>query len=646
MKYIGIASILLLLVTPHAAASAICYVHLGAGRLHYDPARCIDYYRDVSGKKSIADVGRLDFKRLRRSTPDFGYTTDKFWLRFGVVNETGHERTWALRTFVRFMRPLEIYVSRNGATPRRILYNDQYSSFGHRPENIRHLAVEFTLAPHARDVFFIRFGAGGSATLPMEITTPRQMAAEQAHALLQDGLFVAVLATLTLFNLFHYFAVRARAYLFYGIQAMAIALYITHMDGFTFQYLWPNAPAWNSIASPVLGSSANFAALLFSIAFLRSRDYTPVYYRWLTALLWASGLTVALCFVLPSRITNQIGLTMIFVIALSLLPHAIYVVRHGHISARYYLLGWTFMLSGVSFFGARMLGLISDDGVAPLSILKVTILMESLSLALGLADQHRRLHIEHAKTQERLVETLEGRLAEAKERIQLEHERERTMRSLLRRTRQLAETSHDINQPIHSLRLAVNALSARINDPAMVETLDKTLAHMGDVLNAAISETGTDITSRDMPATSICAGQIMSEVAAGFTDEAAARGVQIRAFNSNLIFSGSRLPLKRCLMNLVSNAISHSKGRVLLGTRVRGEAIELQVIDNGIGIAASDRQKFLAPWRHGNQSAGHGLGLAIVQEICKEYRWRFDISSTPGKGSCFSVIVPRTLADA
>lgn len=644
MKQGRLFAIILTLLAPQVRASDVDYVHLLRGERHFDPATAIDDYRDPTGQVTISEAPALPYTRLGR-TPDFGFTADKFWLRFGVVNDDSDNTQWVLRTYVRFMRPLEIYISRNGETPRQILFNDEHSTFGIRPEKIRHLAVEFALARGQRAVFYLRFGAGGAATLPMEITTPEEIVVEQSRALLTDAVFVAVLMTLVLFNLFHYFAVRARAYLLYGIQATAIALYVTHMDGFTFQYLWPNLPRWNSVASPLLGSSVHFSALLFSMSFLRSKEYTPRYYRWLVVLLTASGATMAASLVISPRLTNQIGLVMIFIIGLSLLPHAAYVVRQGNIAARYYLLGWTFMLVGVCLFGARMLGAFGEFGVSSLNIMKVSILLESLSLALGLADQHRRLHIEHASTQQRLVESLEQRLGEARERIQLEREREETVRSLLQQSQHLAETSHDINQPIHSLRLALNALSSRIDDPVTVATLDRTLAHMGDVLSTALSGVGEQMRDHAAISSTIVTGELLGEIVGAFSQEAQATGHSIRHFDSQLVFSGSRLPLKRCLMNLAANALKHSRGDVLLGAKCRESDIVIEVIDDGIGMTDEQTVLLLSAWHSGNNSPGYGLGLAIVQGICKEYGWGFSLASRVGRGTRASITVPRSPPD-
>ena len=202
-----------------------------------NPNSFISYHRDKTGGLEITEAPGLDYHELPDSGISFGYTTDKFWLRLPVMNTTPNRQQWVLRTSAKFMRPLEIYSQSDNQPIEQLLYNDEFSSFGSRPENIRHLGVYFDLPANSKKVFYIRLGASGQAALTLSIGTPRAIAREQAVVEIVSAVFIAVLFTLALFNLFHFFAIQNRAYLYYGIQAVSFCLYITHMEGLTFQYL-------------------------------------------------------------------------------------------------------------------------------------------------------------------------------------------------------------------------------------------------------------------------------------------------------------------------------------------------------------------------------------------------------------------------
>lgn len=630
--------VLLFMFGGSALASAeVRDLRLDATASIHDPLPVIDIYRDTSGQRSIEDAQALPYADLDGPL-SFGYTPDKIWLRFGVSNPAADEIEWVLRTHVRFMRPLEVFIDR-GEGPRRLLYNDEHSTFGMRPEGIRHLAVAFSLAANERATFYIRVGAGGSLSLPMEITTRTEIVREQWQTAAGSFVFVAILATLALVNLFHFVAVRANAYWLYGLQAMAFGTYVLHMEGFTFQYLWPNAPGWNSIASPVLGNLCHFTALLFAVAFLRSREFTPHIYRWLVVFVAISGALVLASFVLSSRLTNQMGLVMVAIAAIVTVANAIVVLMRGNLSAAYYLLGWSVMASAVLYFSAGMLSLIPDFGLSPLSVMKIGMVGEALALALGLADQHRRLTRRHADTQAELVLTLQQRLDDARELVLLEQERERINTELNERSRRLATTTHDINQPVQSLRLVLGRLADRIGDPEVASQLDQTLADVSDILNDALERSRGELRNGDA-FTPLVVGPLLTGISEELEESAARRGKRIRAFDSQLVLRAPRIPLKRCLANLAANAIAHGGSEILLGARRRGSEVELQVIDNGTGIDASQLGDLTGLFSKGDHSHGYGIGLAIVTEISDRLGWKFRLNSTPGRGSTFSISIP------
>jgi two-component system, sensor histidine kinase len=108
--------------------------------------------------------------------------------------------------------------------------------------------------------------------------------------------------------------------------------------------------------------------------------------------------------------------------------------------------------------------------------------------------------------------------------------------------------------------------------------------------------------------------------------------------------------LRRVLSNLVANALRYTpKGRVLVGCRRRAGAVEIQVLDTGIGIAPDETAKVFGEFYQPSNVArgeehGMGLGLAIVQRLAGLLGAAVQVRSVPGRGSVFSVTLPRMAA--
>ncbi|MEM9053797.1 MAG: ATP-binding protein, partial [Pseudomonadota bacterium] len=102
---------------------------------------------------------------------------------------------------------------------------------------------------------------------------------------------------------------------------------------------------------------------------------------------------------------------------------------------------------------------------------------------------------------------------------------------------------------------------------------------------------------------------------------------------------------RRMLQNLISNAIRHTEGgTVLVGCRRREGQVSIDVVDNGAGIPVSDQARVFAEFtrldsvRMGSGSSpGLGLGLSIVKRVASQLGLTVHLSSTPKRGSVFSV---------
>jgi len=110
---------------------------------------------------------------------------------------------------------------------------------------------------------------------------------------------------------------------------------------------------------------------------------------------------------------------------------------------------------------------------------------------------------------------------------------------------------------------------------------------------------------------------------------------------------GDRELMEYAIYNLLSNAIKYSPPDTevtVTGAR-RGEQVAIAVRDQGFGMDRDElRQIFRKFYRTKRAEAsgekGTGIGLAIVQEIVKQHGGSIEVESEPGKGSCFTVLLP------
>jgi PAS domain S-box-containing protein len=104
--------------------------------------------------------------------------------------------------------------------------------------------------------------------------------------------------------------------------------------------------------------------------------------------------------------------------------------------------------------------------------------------------------------------------------------------------------------------------------------------------------------------------------------------------------------LRRVFANLLDNAVKFSKdeGTVTIATQETEKEVIVKVIDQGVGIDARELPYIFEPFHRvegRERKEGFGLGLAVVKAIVKGHGGRILVESELGKGSVFSVVLPK-----
>nr|WP_050772500.1 PAS-domain containing protein [Sagittula stellata] len=224
--------------------------------------------------------------------------------------------------------------------------------------------------------------------------------------------------------------------------------------------------------------------------------------------------------------------------------------------------------------------------------------------------------------------------------------KERAEAAVSSKTRFLAAASHDLLQPINAAKLLIATLQTNsagsVHEP-MVDRLKGAFTSIEQLLHALLDISRLDSADHDtVHPTTLCLGQIMQTIFEDQMPLAQKRNVALRMVPCMCWVRSDPVYLLRSIQNLVVNAIQYTEpgGKVVLGCRRRGDKIELQVLDTGIGIGPEDQCRIFEEFaRAGNVPVGSGvgLGLSIVERTCRHLGHRLWMSSEVGVGSKFCI---------
>lgn len=274
---------------------------------------------------------------------------------------------------------------------------------------------------------------------------------------------------------------------------------------------------------------------------------------------------------------------------------------------------------------------------------------------IGHGDLRQRLTIRTGDELERLGEQFNAmaeRLQESYANLErkVEHRTQELEAANLAKARFLAAASHDLRQPLHALNLLVEQLRAEADPSERSRVLDRigaAVAAMNELFDALLDMSRLDAGVLVPDLSVFPVQRLFERVETTFAGAAHEKGLKLRLIASEAWAFSDFVLLERILLNLVSNAVRYTRsGGVLIGCRRRGNRLALEVWDTGPGIAPEQRsevfREFLQLEDSVRQSTGGlGLGLAIVDRLCRLLDHPLELASVLGRGSRFRILVPR-----
>jgi len=223
------------------------------------------------------------------------------------------------------------------------------------------------------------------------------------------------------------------------------------------------------------------------------------------------------------------------------------------------------------------------------------------------------------------------------------------------KTHFLAAASHDLRQPMVTIGLLVGLAREQASAgpvQALLGRVDEAVGAMERLLSGLLDLSRFEAGAVQPHPAPLPLGEVFAAIGASEQVHAVHKNLRLRLRPTDLRVHSDRVLLERILRNLVGNALRYTtRGGVLVAARRRGEHVRIEVRDTGVGIAPEHQQAIFEEFVQVQASAqgstlGMGLGLAIVRRSATMLGHRIGLRSTPGRGSCFWIELPRVAAPA
>jgi two-component system sensor histidine kinase SenX3 len=216
----------------------------------------------------------------------------------------------------------------------------------------------------------------------------------------------------------------------------------------------------------------------------------------------------------------------------------------------------------------------------------------------------------------------------------------------------VVNVSHELKTPVGALALLAETVQDAADDPVAVRRFAERMQAESQRLSALVHEiielSRLQVAGALQEVTTVPVRDVVMEAVDRARTTAQAKNISITVGGSaDVLVYGDHNLLVTAVRNLLDNAVAYSaeNTRVGVGVRERGGLVEIDVVDQGVGIAADEQDRVFERFyrvdpARSRDTGGTGLGLSIVKHVAADHGGDVQMWSEPGKGSTFTLRIP------
>lgn len=464
----------------------------------------ISFFVDATGTLSLPQIQKLNaFQPLNHQIPNFGISTSTYWLRFTLQNETKDSAV-----YVRIANPLlntvNFYFADSTGQIRDFKNGDDYS-ITHKLFKNQSFIFSVPLKSGTQKTVYLQVRNNEQITVPVYAGTEESIVSNLNRDDLIFGIYLGVILIMFFYNLFLYYTVNDKSYLYYIFYIFSVGFAQFCLQGYGYRLFWNTIPFLTTQTIYWSGALSGIAVLLFVRNFIHTREKTPFFDKIITGFIAIDIVSVVLA------LFNVYGTayTLIDIVALlgslSVWFVGMQLSMKGFRPARFFIIAWSFFLFSIILY------VIKDFGVIPYNLFTSNILLIGSAIEVGLLsfaladkinqykkekEESQLLALQASQENERLVREqniiLEAKVTERTEALQQSNKTlNKTLMDLKEAQTQLVEAekmaslgqltsgiAHEINNPINFVRSNVKPLSLDIQDLREVISRYDALRHV------------------------------------------------------------------------------------------------------------------------------------------------------------------------
>jgi two-component system, sensor histidine kinase LadS len=297
----------------------------------------------------------------------FGYQKNPIWLKLDLENRS-EVQDWIFSVDNAAIDYIDGYLVGSDASLIK-----QFRLGDMRPNSSRALrtpsqSIRLSIENNQRYSLLIKIYGDSTLFLPISLQTVEKFFDSESKNNLVNALCLGVMLALGLYNLYIYFSVKDKAFLYYSFYLSSVIIFALYASGLGYNYIWPDAVKFQeTIPFTILGVFFH-GAFGFSQHFLKTKELLPHYHKIMTMFKYMAyaGIPIAI-FISKNHALTIVTLVNIFFM-FTVFYAGIKTVKAGYSPAYFYLISWSFLIIGLLTYNLTVKGVISPNFITTKSI--------------------------------------------------------------------------------------------------------------------------------------------------------------------------------------------------------------------------------------------------------------------------------------
>jgi diguanylate cyclase len=400
---------LALLLAGMAPARAVAPQALEPGQSAIPLGPYLSYRHDAlaadGATEAFARAKAGEFVRIPDGNLSFGFQDGAFWFYLPVVNRHAEESQWLLVQEYALSDQLDLYLRYPDGRVEHQASGD-HQPFANRFIRYRHPNFRLDLPLGVPVEVLVRVQSESSMQVPMVLYTPRALTEIMRDTQFSTGLYYGIVLALLFYNLVLWIMLRDPGYGWYLLHTGAFGLVLFTLNGYGFEYFWPNWPWLADAAVPLSICLALIGMQQFSRSFLELKERWPLGNLLSLAMIGFFVVLGIASIWLPYSTATPLASRMVLLGVIWIIIAAVVMLRRGYKPARLFLLAWSFFLLGTAAFTLLAFGILPSNFWTQNGV-QIGSALEMLLLSLALGARYAGLRNENIRIVQQANEQLE-----------------------------------------------------------------------------------------------------------------------------------------------------------------------------------------------------------------------------------------------